>query len=170
MDQANCQLTSVNDFFVAGIVRTWARPSLSRPQREKGGRCDTKTGTFFSALFIAHSTETFIRSRDRGRPLLLQMTWDQWVWVLTSEWAWAVTSLAKHWHQAWPWHRPGLPRTLIPGPDVTAINHLHQPILRSDEQYPDHWEQCTVTNRSQARTGPQTLWWQGNLELSLIRD
>ena len=149
MDQANRQLTSVNDFFVAGIVRTRARPSLSRPQREKGGGVTQKPG--LSSLHCSLLTRL---RRSSGAGTGSAATNDVRSVSLSG-----VLSLSGN--KPCETLTPGLaltPAWAPPHSDVTAINNLHQPILRSDEQYPDHWEQCLVTSRGQARTGPQTRW------------
>ena len=97
-------------------------PALhSADHREQGGGVTQKPRLSSLVLFIAHSTETFIRSMDRGPASeLLQMTWDQWVWEVSL----GVTSLAKHWHQAWPWHGRGSPALSCSGCHLSPPHQL----------------------------------------------
>ena len=108
MDQANRQLTSVNDFFVAWIVRTRARPSLSRPQREKGGGVTQKPG--LSSLHCSLLTRL---RRSSGAGTGSAATNDLRSVSLSGVVSLSGNKPCETLTPGWPWHRPGLPRTLM---------------------------------------------------------
>lgn len=99
-------------------------PALhSADHRERGRGVWHKNPDFL--LFIVHCSLDWDVHQELGQGPGSAATNDVRSVSLSSEpelWVWAVTSLAKHWHQVWPWHRgAGAPPHSDSWPDVTAI-------------------------------------------------